>query len=264
MLTWSPAGSPARSWQRAAWISPVASVGLPAAAVVAAAQLTGAPSLLELVVIAAGATLLAILAAIDAATRTIPNVLVLPAVLIVLAAAALHPDLSFGSAFTGALAASGPFALAFYATPRFVRARAARRVHTSAGRGTNSIAIAAVAGMTGVLGTGLAHADVPAALAVASAIVAGTPLLLLSARDADGAAAARPSGASGIGGGDVKLAALVGAVAGIPGVVAALTIAMVGAACAAAAVLVVQRGGWFPYGPFLSAGAAAALVIGVA
>jgi len=63
-----------------------------------------------------------------------------------------------------------------------------------------------------------------------------------------------------MGGGDVKLAALLGAIAGMPGVLAALTVTVFGGACAAVALMVMRRGGAVPYGPFLAAGAIVGMV----
>ena len=67
----------------------------------------------------------------------------------------------------------------------------------------------------------------------------------------------------GLGGGDVKMAALVGAAAGYPGALAALLVATASAAVAAAVLLVSRpegRRATMPYGPFLALGGLAGLM----
>lgn len=71
----------------------------------------------------------------------------------------------------------------------------------------------------------------------------------------------------GMGGGDVKLAGLIGLAAGFPLVVPALLLAAVAGGVAAVALLWARRKGAsdpVPFGPFLSAGAAASLLWGPA
>ncbi|HXG41489.1 MAG TPA: A24 family peptidase [Dehalococcoidia bacterium] len=69
----------------------------------------------------------------------------------------------------------------------------------------------------------------------------------------------------GLGAGDVKLAALIGAVVGFPGVAVALSIGAIAGGVAAAVLLltrIARRGQYMPYGPFLIAGALTALLLG--
>jgi prepilin signal peptidase PulO-like enzyme (type II secretory pathway) len=69
----------------------------------------------------------------------------------------------------------------------------------------------------------------------------------------------------GLGAGDVKLAALIGAVVGFPGVAMALAIGAVAGGVVAAFLLLTRlarRGQYMPYGPFLIAGALAVLLAG--
>ncbi len=67
----------------------------------------------------------------------------------------------------------------------------------------------------------------------------------------------------GLGGGDVKMAALVGAVVGYPAVLPAGLVTVLAGGATAAVLLVtrrVGRGDRMPYGPFIAAGAVAALL----
>lgn len=69
----------------------------------------------------------------------------------------------------------------------------------------------------------------------------------------------------GMGGGDVKLAGLVGLLVGFPGVLVALWLAAVSGGLAAAALLLLGKRGRkdpIPFGPFLALGAVAALLLG--
>ncbi len=69
----------------------------------------------------------------------------------------------------------------------------------------------------------------------------------------------------GLGGGDVKLATLLGAVVGFPRVVTALLLGAVAGGVAAALLLAlgaVRRGQFMPYGPFLVLGGMVALFLG--
>ena len=62
---------------------------------------------------------------------------------------------------------------------------------------------------------------------------------------------------SGIGGGDVKMAALVGAVVGLPGLAVASALTVMSAGLIAGALLamrILRRGDALPYGPFLAVG----------
>lgn len=111
-----------------------------------------------------------------------------------------------------------------------------------------------------MLAAGLAQAEQSPAGALAAASLVGgafAPGVIRRERrrvtTEQGDAAAR-----GIGGGDIKVAALLGSIAGVPAVFAALSVAVIGGAFAAAAVLVVRRharADALPYGPFLAGGA---------
>ena len=77
------------------------------------------------------------------------------------------------------------------------------------------------------------------------------------------ALAVRALSRGGLGGGDVKMAALTGAVVGFPGVVvAAFWTATTGGAAAAVLLLTrrARRGATVPYGPFIALGSVVALV----
>lgn len=68
---------------------------------------------------------------------------------------------------------------------------------------------------------------------------------------------------SGLGGGDVKLAALVGVAVGYPGLLLASVLTAITGGVAAAMLLATRRAEWsarLPYGPFLSLGAIVALL----
>ena len=67
----------------------------------------------------------------------------------------------------------------------------------------------------------------------------------------------------GLGGDDVKMAALVGAVVGYPGVLSAGLWTAIAGGAAAAMLLVTRRGGRgdrVPYGPYIALGAVVALL----
>ncbi len=77
------------------------------------------------------------------------------------------------------------------------------------------------------------------------------------------ALAVRALSRGGLGGGDVKMAALVGSVAGSSAVTTAGLVAVVAGGVAAALLLLTRRAGrgtHLPYGPFLAAGGIAALL----
>ncbi len=68
----------------------------------------------------------------------------------------------------------------------------------------------------------------------------------------------------GLGGGDVKMAALVGAVVGLPGLVAATALTALSAGLVAGTLLamrILRRGDALPYGPFLAFGGVVGLVV---
>ena len=77
------------------------------------------------------------------------------------------------------------------------------------------------------------------------------------------ALAVRALSRGGLGGGDVKMAALAGAVVGFPGVLAAGLWTAAAGGAAAATLLMTRRARWgarVPYGPFIALGAVVALL----
>ena len=75
--------------------------------------------------------------------------------------------------------------------------------------------------------------------------------------------AVRALSRGGLGGGDVKMAALVGAVVGLPGLAAATALAVTSAGLVAGALLatrILRWGDALPYGPFLAFGGIAGLL----
>ncbi|MCA9851906.1 MAG: prepilin peptidase, partial [Dehalococcoidia bacterium] len=176
----------------------------------------------------------------------------------------LRADQSLAGALAGAAFAASPFLMAFFLIPP--RTAAVRPGISRAGSARKGdVRVAGLVGGGGVLVAALAQPDQVAGDAIAAAIVAGGPFVasfVNGHRSCRGDEPVVPTRiARGMGGGDVKLAALLGAIAGMPGVLAALTVAVFGGACAAAALMVLRRGGGsIPYGPFLAAGVVAAVV----
>ena len=77
------------------------------------------------------------------------------------------------------------------------------------------------------------------------------------------AIAIRGLSGGGLGGGDVKMAALTGVVVGYPGVLSAGLVTVIAGGVTAAVLLVTRRAGWsarVPYGPCIALGAVVALV----
>jgi prepilin signal peptidase PulO-like enzyme (type II secretory pathway) len=233
-------------------------------AVLLAATMTGHRTPIDIAAITACAAVLAILAGIDVRRRVIPNRVVYPMLGIVCAVALIRAEQSFVGALAGAAFAATPFLVAFFVLPP----RMLTRVHgvrpQRSGR-TGDVRWAGVIGAIAVLMAGLAQAEQATGGAIAATIIAGgpfAPLYLGERRNSpeDNPGAARPM-TRGMGGGDVKLAALLGAIAGVPGVFAALSIAVFAGACAAVTLTVMRRGGAaIPYGPFLAAGAVLAMM----
>ncbi|GMU40661.1 MAG: hypothetical protein AMXMBFR23_15270 [Chloroflexota bacterium] len=244
-------------------VASVAAIATSTIVVLVAATVTGQRTPLEIAAITGCAALLAVLADIDVRRRVLPNAIVYPALGIVLAVAWLRADQSLAGALAGAAFAAGPFLVAFFLIPPGTAAtRPESRLRGSGRKG--DVRVAGLVGAGGVLLAALVQADQAMGVAIAAAIVAGGPFVtpfVDEGRSRRGVGAVVPTKrARGIGGGDVKLAALVGAIAGVPGVLAALTVAVVGGACAAMALMVMRRGsGVIPYGPFLVAGAVLAL-----
>ncbi len=231
--------------------------------VLVAVTVTGQRTPLEIAAITGCAALLAVLADIDVRLRVLPNAIVYPALAIVLMVAWGRADQSLGGALAGTAFAASPFLVAFFLIPpRTVATRTGSRPLGS-GR-TGDVKWAGLVGAGGVLLAALVQSDQPVGGAISVAIVAGGPFVASFANEHQSRPGVEQVGSTrttrGMGGGDVKLAALLGAIAGVPGVLAALTMAVFGGACAAAALMVMRRGGGaIPYGPFLAAGAVLAL-----
>ena len=242
----------------------VATVAASIMVVLVAATVTGQRTPLEIAAITGCAALLAALADIDVRRRVLPNAIVYPVLAIALTVAWGRADQSLGGALAGAAFAASPFLVAFFfIPPRTVRARPGSRPLGSGRKG--DVKWAGLVGAGGVLLAALVQADQAMGGAIAAGIVAGGPFVALFVNDHWSRCEDKPlvltRFARGIGGGDVKLAALLGAVAGVPGVLAALTVAVLGGACAAVALMVLRRGGGaIPYGPFLAGGAVLAMV----
>jgi len=231
--------------------------------VLVAATVTGQRPPLEIAAITGCAVLLAALADIDVRRRVLPNAIVYPALAIVLAVAWVRADLSLGGALAGAAFAASPFLVAFFLIqPRTVRAGPGSRPLGSGRKG--DVKWAGLVGVGGVLLAALVQADEAMGGAIAAAIVAGGPFVASFVNEHQTGPrfeqVVSTKATRGMGGGDVKLAALLGAIAGVPGVLAALTVAVFGGACAAVALIVMRRGGGaIPYGPFLAAGVVLAM-----
>jgi len=232
--------------------------------VLVAATVTGQRTPLEIAAITGCAALLAVLADTDVRRRVLPNAIVYPALAIALTVAWSRADQSLGGALAGAAFAASPFLVAFFwVPPRSMAARSGSRPLGSSRKG--DVKWAGLVGAGGVLLAALVQADQAMGGAIAAAIVAGGPFVASFANEDQSrfgvelVVSTRTT--RGMGGGDVKLAALLGAIAGVPGVLAALTVAVFGGACAAVALIVMRRGGGaIPYGPFLAAAAVVAMV----
>lgn len=245
----------------AVWAVPAA---LSTVAVLVAATMTGHRTPIDIAAITGCAAVLAILAGVDVRRRVIPNRIVYPMLGIVCAVALVRAEQSFVGALAGAAFAATPFLVAFFVVPPRMLT-GARGLRPQRGGRTGDVRWAGVIGAIAVLMAGLAQAEQATGGAIAAAIVAGGPFAALFLGDSRSRRQDNPGAAGattrGIGGGDVKLAALLGAVAGMPGVLAALSIAVFAGACAAVTLMVMRRGGGaIPYGPFLAAGAVLAMV----
>lgn len=234
-----------------------------AAAVAIAATVTGHRTPVEIAAITGCAALLAALADIDVRRRVLPNAIVYPALAVALTVAWVRADQSLGGALAGTAFAVSPFLVAFLIPRRSAATQPGSRPPGSGRKG--DVRVAGLVGAGGVLLAALVQADQAIGGAIAAAIVAGSPFatsFVNGHRSRHGDKPVVPSGGGrGMGGGDVKLATLLGAIAGVPGVLAALTVAVFGGACAAVALMVMRRSGdAVPYGPFLVAGAVLAMV----
>lgn len=258
VLTAAPAAGTTRGRlpDGAVWAVPAA---LSTVAVLVAATMTGHRTPIDIAAITGCAAVLAILAGVDVRRRVIPNRVVYPMLGIVCAVALVRAEQSFIGALAGAAFAATPFMVAFFVLPPRMLTRVQGVRPQRSGR-ASEVQWAGLAGAVGVLLAALVQAELAAGGAIAAAIVAGSPFapMFLGDRrcgrehDPDAARAA----SRGMGGGDVKLAALLGAIAGVPDVLAALSVAVFGGVCAAVVLTAMRRGGGaIPYGPFLTAGA---------
>jgi prepilin signal peptidase PulO-like enzyme (type II secretory pathway) len=228
---------------------------------------TGDRSPAAVVAVAGCAVVLATLAAIDARTHRLPNQLIYPALVVVLVGSVFRIDLSLANALAAAAVASLPYFIAFELASR-VRPRHQPEMRDGArddraSRGQRAALVSGIAGAIVMLALGVTQAGQAALGAMLAASVAGCPFLMLLIADLLGASdTERPDPPRGVGGGDVKMAALVGAIAGAPTVLAALPVAALGGAAGAliAALIAGGRSRAIPYGPFLAGGAVLALV----
>lgn len=254
-------------WLRAdgLWWTAV-TVVLALAVVLGAIAVDGNRSGLAAATVGGCVVVLAVLASIDVRTRRIPNAIVYPMIGIALGLALIDTERSLMGALAGATVATSPFLIAFWVLPR--RSFGNRRQHKPSPKGgMDDVRWAGVIGATAMLLAGLAQVEQSSAGAIAAATVAGVAFLPLffNSRQSMSQSQGRAPGnaARGMGGGDVKLAALLGAVAGVPAVFAALFVAVLGGASAAAMLLVIRRGApgsAIPYGPFLAGGAVLAML----
>ena len=256
---------PVRGWERAGFasgsLSAIAAVSIAAgAAVLAAAVNDRGPAAVLALGVCAGA--LALIGVIDMRTWTVPNRLVYPALALALIVAAVDPARSLTGSLVAAVFAGGLFAVAFYVRPSALF-RGALMISSRRTSSRNDVRWGGIAGAGAVLVFALAQPELSVPTALAAAAVAGCPFLFpLDTGESRGrGTAAVTTSVRGVGGGDVKLAALLGAVAGTPDVLSVLPVAVVGGAAAALTLAFVRRGGGaIPYGPFLAAGVLLAIL----
>lgn len=249
---------PVRGWERAGsasgspWVVAAVSIAAGAAVLAAAVNDRGPAAVLALGV-CAGA--LALIGVIDVRTWTVPNRLVYPALALALVVAAVDPARSLTGSLVAAVFAGGLFAVAFYVRPNALfRGTLAIPPRRTSPR--NDVRWGGIAGAVAVLVFALAQLEQSVPTALAAVMVAGCPFLLRLDAGVSGGrgAAVATTGVRGVGGGDVKLAALLGAVAGTPDVLSVLPVAVFGGAVAALTLAFMRRGsGAIPYGPFLTA-----------
>lgn len=258
------AAEEARAWSVQS-VASVVAIATSTVVVLVTATVTGQRTPLEVAAVTGCAALLAVLADIDVRRRMLPNAIVYPALAIVLAVASVRADQSLAGALGGAAFAANPFLVAFFLIPPRTVAAGQPGSHPRGFGRKGDVRWAGLVGAGGVFLAALVEADQAIGGALAAAVVAGSPFVtsfVNGHRRRRGNEPVVPTGGRrGMGGGDVKLAALLGAIAGVPGVLAALTVAVFGGACAAGALMVMRRGGSaIPYGPFLGAGAVLALL----
>jgi leader peptidase (prepilin peptidase)/N-methyltransferase len=237
----------------------VVSIAAGAAVLAAVVNGHGPVSVLAIGVCAA---VLALIGVIDVRTWTVPNRLVYPALALAFIVAAVDPARSLTGSLVAAAFAGGLFAVAFYVRPSaFFGGALTIRPGREISRG--EVRWCGAAGAVATLVFALVQPEQSAATALAAAAVAGCPFLLrLGTRESGGrGGAAATTPARGVGGGDVKLAALLGAVTGVPDVLSVLLVAVAGGAVAALTLAFMRRSsGAIPYGPFLAAGTVLALL----
>lgn len=211
---------------------------------------------------------LTICAIIDARTGTIPNRIIYPMLAFTLLVTLIHPERSFVAALVAAITAGVPFLLAFWYRPRRIGGMSAPPSRTDI-RGVPNVAWAGGAGAAAMLIAGLGQGGQSTAGVVAGVLITGMAFGSLAFRFDRRRAVADTSRehltqTRGMGGGDVKLALLMGLLSGVPGVLAALTMAVLGGAAAAVTIAVLRGKGpidsGLPYGPFLACGAVAVLL----
>jgi len=236
------------------------SIGATFAVVAAVSAGHGLGSAAAIGLSAAGLTVLGV---VDVRTRRIPNRLVYPALVLAFVVAAVDPARSFAGALLGAAFAGGLFGVAFYVRPSALL-RGTVAVQRPQSRSEADVNWAGATGAVVVLliGIGLVQPNQSVAGAFSAAAVAGCPLLLSPrAGQTIGGGVATAGAVRGMGGGDVKLAALLGAVAGVPGILTVLPVVVFGGAAAALVLAFTRRGGaTIPYGPFLAAGVVLAML----
>ncbi|MEX2154431.1 MAG: A24 family peptidase [Gemmatimonadaceae bacterium] len=250
-----------RVWPAAGTAWTIAAVSLAAAAAIVAAA-GGGRAPIVVAVIGVSAAVLAMLGVIDARTRTVPNRLVYPALGVALAVALIDPARSFGGALAAAAFAGGLYAVAFYVKPSALF-RGTLAVPAPRRGSADDVKWGGAAGAIALLVAALAQPEQSAAGAFAAAAIAGCPFLPYFLVDGWGIHDKTPVTAAvrGMGGGDVKLAALLGTLAGAPAVLSVLPVAVFGGAVAALTLVFVRCGGTaIPYGPFLAAGAVLAIL----
>jgi len=252
---------PVRGWERAwpasgsLWTVAAASTAA-GAAILAAVVSDRGPAAVLVLGVCAGA--LALIGVIDVRTWTVPNRLVYPALALALVVAAVDPARSLAGSMVAAAFAGGLFAVAFYVRPGTLF-RGALTIPSRRTGSRNGVRWGGIAGAVAVLVFGLAQPEQSVSTALAAAAVAGCPFLLRLDTGGSGGrgGAAATTTVRGVGGGDVKLAALFGAVAGTPDVLSVLPVAVFGGAVAALTLAFMRRGGGaIPYGPFLVAATA--------
>lgn len=256
---------PVRGWERAGSASgslaAIAAVSIAAGAAVLAAVVNDrGPAAVVVLGVFAGA--LALIGVIDVRTWTVPNRLVYPALALALVVAAVDPARSLTGSLAAATFAGGLFAVAFYVRPSALFSGALTIPPRRTGS-RNDVRWGGIAGAGAVLVFALAQPELSVSTALAAAAVAGCPFLLRFDTGESGGrgTAAVTTLARGVGGGDMKLAALLGAVAGTPDVLSVLPVAVFGGAVAALTLAFMRRGGGaIPYGPFLAGGTALALM----